>query len=212
MKLLMKKAFDLSDLRYPWLLLASMLLFVFSLYNNKMNPDISTAVEWLTYGTSIICAFVWSVLNYIDHIKINALYRKHNSTEAYVDSLTMKKQEKEDLKTYLDDFVKDLEANGKTKDEAVKIAISQFQVQEFTSLSKNSGILELPAHHYLIGYVLIFAAVAVILFLCLTNAAFKDVFLLHAIYFMLILYSVSFVGLLLFYKLLDLIVAKKLLR
>lgn len=208
----MKKAFDLSDLRYPWLLLASMLLFVFSLYNNKMNPDISTAVEWLTYGTSIICAFVWSVLNYIDHIKINALYRKHNSTEAYVDSLTMKKQEKEDLKTYLDDFVKDLEANGKTKDEAVKIAISQFQVQEFTSLSKNSGILELPAHHYLIGYVLIFAAVAVILFLCLTNAAFKDVFLLHAIYFMLILYSVSFVGLLLFYKLLDLIVAKKLLR
>lgn len=212
MKLLMKKAFDLSDLRYPWLLLASMLLFVFSLYNNKMNPDISTAVEWLTYGTSIICAFVWSVLNYIDHIKINALYRKHNSTEAYVDSLTMKKQEKEDLKTYLDDFVKDLEANGKTKDEAVKIAISQFQVQEFTSLSKNSGILELPAHHYLIGYVLIFAAVAVILFICLTNAAFKDVFLLHAIYFMLILYSVSFVGLLLFYKLLDLIVAKKLLR
>lgn len=212
MKLLMKKAFDLSDLRYPWLLLASMLLFVFSLYNNKMNPDISAAVEWLTYGTSIICAFVWSVLNYIDHIKINALYRKHNSTEAYVDSLTMKKQEKEDLKTYLDDFVKDLEANGKTEDEAVKIAISQFQVQEFTSLSKNSGILELPAHHYLIGYVLIFAAVAVILFICLTNAAFKDVFLLHAIYFMLILYSVSFVGLLLFYKLLDLIVAKKLLR
>ncbi len=211
MKLLIKKVFNLSDIRYLWLLLASMLLFIFSLYNNKVNPDISVAIEWLTYGTSIICAFVWSVLNYIDHIKINALYRKHNSTEAYVDSLAMKKQEKEDLKTYLDDFVKDLEANGKTKDEAVKIAISQFQVQEFTSISKNSGILELPAHHYLIGYVLIFTAVA-ILFLCLINAAFRDVFLLHAIYFMLILYSISFVGLLLFYKLLDIIVAKKLVR
>lgn len=211
MNLFMKRMFNLSDMRYKWLLFASMLLFVLSLYNNKINPDMGTAMEWLTYGSSVICAFVWSILNYVGHIKLNTLYRKHDSIEAYVDSLAMKKQEKDDLKTYLDDFVKDLEANGKTKDEAVKIAISQFQVQEFNSISKNSGILELPSHQYLLCYVLIFMA-AVIFILCLVNTVFREVFFLKAIYFMLILYSVAFIGLMFLYKLLDVIVSKKIVR
>lgn len=211
MNLFIKRMFNLSDIRYKWLLLASMILFVFSLYNNKINPDMGTAIEWLTYGSSIICAFIWSILNYVGHIKLNKIYRKNESIEAYVDSLAMKKQEKDDLKTYLDDFVKDLEANGKTKDEAMKTAIGQFQVQEFNSISKNSGILELPSHHYLLGYVLIFAAV-IIFILCLVNTAFRDVFFLKAIYFMLILYSVAFIGLMFLYKLLDIIVSKKTIR
>lgn len=211
MNLFIKRMFNLSDIRYRWLLLASMILFVFSLYNNRINPDMGMEMEWMTYGSSVICAFVWSVLNYVGHIKLNTLYRRHDSIEAYVESLAMKKQEKDDLKTYLYDFVNDLEANGKTKDEAVKIAISQFQVQEFNSISKNSGILELPSHHYLLGYALIFMA-AVIFILCLVNTAFRDVFLLKAIYFMLILYSAAFVVLIFLYKLLDFIMAKKIIR
>ena len=76
MKLWLKKAFDLSDMRYLWLLLFSMVLFVFSLYNNKINPNMGIGLELLTYGTAIGCAFVWSILNYVDHIKVNSIYKK----------------------------------------------------------------------------------------------------------------------------------------
>lgn len=211
MKLLIKKIFNLSDIRYPWIILISMLLFVFSLYNNKINPDINTTVELITYGTSVGFAFIWSILNYVDHIKVNAIYKKNDSIEAYVDSLIMKKEEKEDLKEYLNDFVRDLEEGGKTKDEAIKTAISQFQVKEFTSLSKNAGILELPTHNYLIGYVLVFMTAAVVIS-SLTNTILSNLFWLHAINFMLVLYSISFIGLLLLYKLIDRVVAKKLMH
>lgn len=208
MKLWIKKIFNLSDIRYPWLLLLSMILFVFSLYNNKVNPYISVGLEFLTYGTAIGSAFVWSILNYVDHIKVNAIYRKSDNIDSYVNSLIMKKDEKEDLKQYLNDFVKDLEANGKTKEDAVRTAISQFQVNEFTSLSKNTGIFELPSHYYLIGYVMIFI-LAIILIQVMISVGLGGRFWLFAINFMLGLYSLAFLGLLLLYKLIDTLVARK---
>jgi hypothetical protein len=210
MKSFIYKMFALSDIRYLWLLAGSMILFIISLYIDKINTSINGTLEWI-YGISIACAFIWSILNYIDHIKINALYKKCDNIDAYVDSLAMSKKEKEDLRTYLNDFVKDLEANGKTKEEAVKTAIGQFQVQEFTSFLKNSGIFELPAHHYLLGYAVIFAA-AFIFIQSIINAALGDIFVLHAISFMLILYSISFLGLIVLYKLLDVLVARKIVR
>lgn len=208
MQLWIKRIFNLTDIRYPWLLLLSMILFVFSLYNNKINPDINVGLEFLTYGTAIGCAFVWSVLNYIDHMKLNAIYKKSDNIDSYVDSLIMKKDEKEDLKQYLNDFVQDLEANGKTKDEAVRIAINQFQVDEFTALSKNTGIFELPSHYYLIGYVVIFALV-MILTQVLISIGLGGRFWLYAVNFMLVLYSLAFLGLVLLYKLIDTLVARK---
>lgn len=211
MRLWIKKIFDLSDIRYSWILLISMILFVLSLYNNRINPDINVKIELLTYGIAIGCAFLWSVLNYVDHIKVNAIYKKSDNIDAYVNSLLMKKDEKEDLKQYLNDFVKDLEANGKTKEEAVRTAISHFQVNEFTSLSKNTGILELPGHYYLIGYVTIFVLIMLLTQIMIT-VSLGGRFWFYAINFMLTLYSVAFLGLLLLYKIIDTVVAKKFTR
>ncbi|MBZ2174289.1 hypothetical protein K8M07_03405 [Schnuerera sp. xch1] len=208
MKIFVKKVFDLSDIRYPWLLIISMLIFIFSLYNNKINPNIDIITELLTYGTAIVTAFVWSILNYIDHIKLSVIYRKNNDIETYVNSLVMKKEDKEDLKEYLNDFVKDLESEGKTEEEAIEIAIGQFQVKEFTSLSKNNGIFELPVHYYLIGYIIIFVAAIVIIGI-FTNTILRDSFLLKAINFMFNLYSIGFIVVLFLYKLMDIFIKKK---
>jgi hypothetical protein len=185
------------------------MLFILSLYNNKVNPEINSTIEWVTYGSSIGCAFVWSILNYVDHIKISALYKTSNDIDAYVSSLAMKREEKEDLKVYLNDFVTDLEANGKTKEEAIKAAISQFQVQEFTSLSKNGGILELPTHYYLLGYAVAFIVLNLIIQIFLGTGIINS-FWLHAISFTSILYAVSFFGLIFLYKLIDILVTKNL--
>lgn len=204
-----KKIFDLSDIRYSWMLLVSMVLFLAALYNNKVNPDMGVNIEFLTYGTAIGCAFLWSIFNYVDHIKINAIYKKGDNIDAYVNSLVMNKSEKEDLRQYLYDFVKDLEASGKTTNEAVRTAIGQFQVNEFTSLTKNTGIFELPGHSYLIGYAVIFA-LGILLSLVMINTGLAAGFWINAVNFMLILYFVSFLSLLLLYKIIDNIFAKKL--
>ncbi|MDV4151329.1 hypothetical protein R0131_10795 [Clostridium sp. AL.422] len=208
MRLWIKRIFNLSDIRYSWLLIFSMIIFIFSLYNNKINPNINVGLEILTYGIAIGSSFVWSILNYVDHIKVNAIYKNSNDIDSYVNSLIMSRDEKDDLKQYLNDFVKDLEESGKTKDEAIKTAISQFQVNEFTSLSKNTGILELPSHYYLIGYVIIFAVI-IILTQFMISLGLEGRFWLYSINFMLTLYSLGFLGLFLLYKMVDSLIARK---
>ncbi|WP_143162246.1 hypothetical protein [Sporobacter termitidis] len=120
----------------------------------------------------------------------------------------MKKEEKADLLTYLHDYVKDLEANGKSEEEAVKTAIGQFQIREFLEVSRYSGLFELPAHYYLLGYAIVFLA-AIIVIQCLLGAVFPDMFLLQAFKFMLILYAAAFVLLPILYKVADVLVRKK---
>lgn len=166
------------------------------------NSEISTMVELLTYGGAVALAIVWSIVNYIDHIKINVQFRKYDNIDAFVDNLVMNEQEKEDLKSYLDDFVEDLQQKGKNKEEAIKTAIAQFQIQEFTTLSKNNGVFELPAHYYLLGYFIIFAAAIVVIGL-FTNTILGASFLLKAMNFTLNLYSIGLLCLLFLYKLIG---------
>ena len=72
-------------------------IFIFSLYNNKINSDLTATVEYITYGTAVGLAFVWSILNYSDHIKVNVLLRKYDNIDIFVDNLVMNKQEKKIL-------------------------------------------------------------------------------------------------------------------
>lgn len=91
----------------------------------------------------------------------------------------------------------------------MKTAINQFKVKEFTELSKNSSLLNLPIHYYLIGYTLLAMILTIIVHL-LRNAAFLDSFFLPAVEFMLISYMAGFIGLFFLYKLMDAMLAKKL--
>ena len=84
-------------------------------------------------------------------------------------------------------------------------------MQEFTSLSKSNGIFELPVHYYLIGYIIIFV-VAIVIIGVFTGTILEDFFLLHAINFTLNLYCIGFLGLIFLYKLIDILVAKKMVR
>lgn len=208
MKNSIKKVINLSAISYPWLLLISMLIFLASLYYGKQNPQITLIIEWITYGAAILSAVIWGILNYIDHIKLGANYRKYNDIEVYVNNLIMSKDERVELKTYLEDYSKDLMSQGKTKEESIKIAIDQFRVQEFTSISKNNSIINLPIHYYLIGYTMI-AGIAAFILQILTNILFANSFWLLAIEFMFVSYGVGFIGLFFLYKLMDTVLSKK---
>jgi hypothetical protein len=209
MKNILRKIFNLSDIKYSWLLIISMTIFLISLYNEKINRDITPLIQWITYGSAILSAMIWGILNYITHIKVNANYKRYDDIETYVDNLVMSKDEKLELKAYLEDFTADLLSQGKTEQEAIQTAINQFRVQEFSSFSKNSSILNLPIHYYLIGY--LFVDIVLILILtCLTNTILMGSFWLSAVEFMLIAYGVGFLGLFALYKILDSVISKKL--
>lgn len=208
MKNILKKTFNLSDIKYSWLLLLSMVIFILSLYFEKISSSITPLTQWVTYGSAFLSAVIWSVLNYIAHIKVNANYKKYDDIKTYVDNLVMSKDDKLELMAYLEDFAADLSSQGKTKAEAVQIAINQFRVQEFSSISKNNSVLNLPIHYYLIGYVLVDIALVIVLAL-LTNTVFHGYFWLSAFEFTLAAYGVGFLGLFFLYKVFDAAISKK---
>jgi hypothetical protein len=204
MKNMLRKIFNLSDIKNSWLLIISMIIFLFSLHTEKIK-----SANMPLYALAILSAVIWGILNYINHIKVNANYKKFDDIETYVDNLVISKDEKLELKSYLEDFAADLISQGKTKAEAVQIVINQFRVQEFSSLSKNNSILNLPIHYYLLGYV--FVDIALILILeCLRITILTSSFWLSAIEFMLTTYGVGLIGLFFLYKMFDAVISKKL--
>lgn len=200
-----KRLFSLADIKYPWLLLISMLAFVIALYFNRFYPNAFTRIEIGIYGAVFLVALLWSILNYVGHLQISAIYKKYDNIEAFIKKLTMNKGEKAELTEYLKDFVTDLEENGSTHEEAVKTAISHFQVKEFTQSQGN--VFETPAHYYLLGYVSIFVGLIIVI-QCI-DLIISLPFVVLAVSFMLMLFSAAFVCLFFIYKLIDVMISKK---
>ncbi|KPU42824.1 hypothetical protein OXPF_35870 [Oxobacter pfennigii] len=200
-----KKIYSLTDIKYPWLLLISMLGFILALYFNRAYPYAFTRIEIVIYGAVFLVALLWSILNYVGHLKISAIYKRHDNIEVFIRGLTMNNEEKADLTEYINDFVKDLEENGSTHEEAVRTAISHFQVKEFTQWQGN--IFETPIHYYLLGYVSIFAGLIIVI-QCI-DLIVSLPFIILAVSFMLMLFSAAFICLFFIYKLMDVMIAKK---
>lgn len=202
----LKRFYQLSDIKYPWLLFLSMIAFVLALYFNRLYPDIYARLEIIIYGAVFAIALVWSILNYIGHLKINTIYKKHDNLEAFVERTSMNKEEKMELLQYLNDFVKDLEENGETHENAVKKAISHFQVQEFSE-AQGGNIFEMTTHYYLLGCASLFIGAALII--QILNMIISAPFIIMAAVFMLYNYGVAFLCLFFLYKLIDNLISKK---
>jgi len=201
----LKQLYRFSDIKYPWLLSLSIVAFVSSLYFNRSYPDSFTRIEIIVYSVVILIAILWSILNYMGNLKVNAIYKKYDDIEAFTKELSMSNEEKSDFLEYITDFVKDLEQNGSTHEEAVKIAISNFQVQEFAESTSN--IFVKSTHSYLLGCVSVFVGLVIII--QLVDMIVSLPFIIMAVSFTLALFSIAFISLFCIYKFIDLIIAKK---
>lgn len=207
MKHFIKKAFSLNDIKYSWLLLVSVIIFAVTLYLDLYYVRAFVQMTALTgYGLAFFLAAFWGAINYIGHIRINAMYQKNNDISAYVDQLALDYEEKIELQAYLEDYVQNQISKGKTNEDAAKEAISQFKVKEFSSLSKNTMIFNLHAHYYLGGYTVL--ALLIFLILILIYASFSSLAFLVGAYTILV-YRIGFTGLFFIYKLVDVILYKK---
>ncbi|AIM17192.1 hypothetical protein HW35_13840 [Bacillus sp. X1(2014)] len=202
------KLFSFKDLKYGWLLSVSFVIFTLTLFFDLyIEPAYVQLPSLAGYGIAFIIASLWGSVNYIGHIKINALYQKSNDIHAFVNQLAINDEERQELQAYLEDFVQDLVSHGETKEEATKKAIEQFKIKEFTSLSKNTMLFNLPAHYYLGGFALVSLSVG--LLLRVLYIIFPSLFLL-VLASSLFAYGVGFMGLFFVYKIIDAIIYKKL--
>lgn len=214
----MKKVFRLTDMKYPWLLLISVAVFITSLCLYKYFPGLfsglanpnpespSFMLDFVIYVPAFVTALVWSILNYMSHLKLNAIYKRYDEINAFVEHMAMNKEEKAELIQYLNDFVGDLEEKGDTHEAAVKKAINHFRVQEFTE-AHGGEIFEKPTHDYLLGYVSIF--IAFVLVIRCIGLVVSLPFALSVVSATLVLYGIGFLGLFFLYKLIDVMMAKK---
>ncbi|UVI30491.1 permease prefix domain 1-containing protein [Paenibacillus spongiae] len=199
---LFRKAFSLGDIKYSWMLILSILICGAFFYADRMDqPDDRL---WLSvgYGASFGLAILWSVMNYIGHIRINAMYRKQNDIGAYVEQLAMSDEDKLELRNYLEDYTEDLMTRGKSREQATAEAISQFKVKELLSLSKNTSLFQLHAHCYLFGWAAV-ACAALVLLVVLDGALGSNAVLVLILETIFIVYGASLFLLFLVYKLLD---------
>jgi hypothetical protein len=101
---LLRKAFSLGDIKYYWMLIVSIVVCgAFFYLDRSDNPDNQF---WLNvgYGVSFGLAVLWSGVNYISHIHINAMYWKQNDIQVYVEQLAMNYEDKVELSNYLEDY------------------------------------------------------------------------------------------------------------
>lgn len=205
MNKLLNEIFNFKGIHFSFLLAVSALAMIGSLYYNTLHPTANNAALWLMYGSSMAIAFIWSIINYVSHIKINSIYRRKDSVDSYVNTLSVNKAEKDELKTYLNDFVEDLMRNGKSKKEAVQYAISQFQVEEFNSLSKESNYLWISSHIYLIGYAIVSLMLSAIMFII---DVVLPSFWFSAVGWISLMYSIGFAFLMFIYYFANKIILK----
>lgn len=203
-----KKIFSLKDIKYPWILVISFIHFGISFYIDRIQ---SNDPIWLiiSYWIAFLIAVLWGAINYIGHIRMNAIYKKQDDILAYVNQLAMSKDDKLELQTYLEDYVQDLIRQGKTKEDATREAINQFKVKEFLSLSKNTSIFNLHAHYYLIGWTIVLAITFILI--CILGLMIESTTLIFLIIEVsLFVYSLGLFGMFFVYKLLDALIYRKL--
>lgn len=203
---IIKRVYSLSEIKYPSMLLLSMSAFIMSFCIGRYYRDLTPAAEAAMYGIGFAIALIWSILNYMGHLKLSRIYKKYDTIGTFVEYMTMEDDEKIELIQYLNDFVKDLEERGENHENAVKKAISHFQVQEFSEI-RGSDIFEKHSHYYLFGYVSIF--LGAFLVISLLNAIVHITFILAAINLTLVIYGIGLFLLFFLYKLIDILMAKK---
>jgi hypothetical protein len=205
-----KKLLQLKDITYSWLLVISILIFTTTIYIDlAYHPSGSPKVALAIYAIALLIAFIWSVFNYIGHMRLNTMYKRNNNIQVFVDNLLLSNDEKLELRTYLEDYSQDLIEQGKTKEDAVITAINEFKVNEFSSLSKNTQIFNMHAHYYLGGYALI-GIMASIILLVISNVLTDPPLICIVLEVTFMLYGIGFFGLFFVYKLMDVFIHKKL--
>jgi hypothetical protein len=184
-----------------------MLILGFCYFSDILSePQRTETIHLAVYAVGIIIASFWGILNYIDHLRINPLYKQANTISEFVSELELNPDDKLELSTYMEDYVKDKVANGQDVKSATKEVIRQFKVEEFSDIQLSKDTFFFHSHKYLIGYGFIFFLIGIVFWVLFSQF---NLILLVIIEALGISYAFGFWVLFILYKFLDMILKKK---
>lgn len=144
--------FSIKQISFKLVLIISALLFFICYYlDSVIDPSKTESVFVVGYMFAIMLAAFWSILNYIDHLRINPLYKAYHSIDEFINDLSVSRDEKNEIETMMIDYVSDQKKLGKDEDQAIREIIQQFKRGELTE----KDIFFVHVHKYLLGLGLI---------------------------------------------------------
>ncbi|APX71135.1 hypothetical protein M5C72_10215 [Companilactobacillus allii] len=147
--------FSIKQISYKAILVVSMILFFVCYYLDKViDPSNTEFVFVVGYMFAIMLAAFWSIINYIDHLRINPLYKTYDSIDQFIRDLDTTSDEKMEIRTMMVDYVTDQKELGKNENTAIAEIISQFKNEELHK-SNNMDVFFVHVHKYLLGLGLI---------------------------------------------------------
>lgn len=143
--------FSLKQMHYKPVLLFAMILFLITYHLEVFYLKIDSVLPFVVgYILSVLLAAFWATLNYIDHLRINPLYKHYVTIDSFVADLVISQDEKLEIHTMMIDFVADQQQAGKSAEEATKEIIHQFKLEEMQNQESNHFFF-LHRHRYLLG-------------------------------------------------------------
>lgn len=210
MKAYLDPMFNLRQLNYKWLILASMLLFAGMVYIDRSSVNDNLVVLQAGYWTSFGLAALWGMINYISHIQYNVTTAiRHGDIEEYVEKMNLSAEESQEFKAYLTDYAADLviQHNLSEKDARIR-AMNEFNIKEIHQLMEDKNLFTFGKHTYLLGYAAIFTLLILVLSVISSYVGWSTVMV--SIISMLIVYTLGFIGMFILYKFPDAVFRKKL--
>lgn len=157
--------FSFKQVKYKSVLILSVLIFGIGYINDVLNePQSSETINLVVYMLGIAIASFWGILNYIDHLRVNPLYKKANTINEFIGELELTHDDRLELKNYMEDYVDDQVAAGKDVQLATEEVISQFKVQEISDDQLSKDTFFFHSHNYLIGNGLVLLSIGIIFF------------------------------------------------
>lgn len=199
--------FSIKQISYKAILIFSMVLFFVCYYlDSVIDPSKTEFTFVVGYMFAIMLAAFWAIINYIDHLRINPLYKSYDSIDQFVHDLDISQDEKMEIKTMMVDYVADQKSLGKDEDTAIGEIINQFKNEELQK-SHNSEVFFVHVHKYLLGLggILFIAGIAVYLINELTS---KNK-LLTVLEITLVCYAAGFYLSFVMYNILNKVLIKK---
>ncbi|HWO97838.1 MAG TPA: hypothetical protein VNM45_16175 [Bacillus sp. (in: firmicutes)] len=199
--------FSFNQVKYKIVLILSIVIFGLCYICDTLNQPQHTETIYLAgYVSGIMIACFWGILNYIDHLRINPLYKQANTINEFVDELELDSDDKLELKTFMEDYVNDQVANGNDVESATNDVISQFKAQEFTGNQLSKDTFFFHSHYYLIGNGLILFLIGIVFWFLFSQFHLA---ILVTIELLGICYAFGFWLLFILYKFLNMILKKK---
>ncbi|WP_025023800.1 hypothetical protein [Companilactobacillus nodensis] len=199
--------FSIKQISYKTILVISMILFFICYYlDSVIDPRQTESIFVVGYMFAIMLAAFWSIINYIDHLRINPLYKTYESIDQFVHDLDISDDEKMEIKTMMVDYVTDQKSLGKSEDTAIREIISQFKNEELHKPS-GSDVFFVHVHKYLLGLgsILLIAGI----FVYLVNEFSSKSVLLAVLEITLICYAAGFYLSFIMYNILNKVLIKK---